>query len=89
LLSDQILPLAVRPPRVLLLDRRDRDHAAMAHPAAQPAENGAHQEFRIEAIGLRASVFARHRDAGGMDDISSTSRARSQRANQKPPRPVS
>jgi hypothetical protein len=24
---------------------------------------------RIETIGLRAPVFARHRDAGGMDDI--------------------
>src|SRR5439155_23122434 len=30
LLSDKILPLAVRPPRVLLLDRRDRYHAAKA-----------------------------------------------------------
>ena len=38
--------------------------------APQPAEKGAHQEFRIEAVGLRAPVFARHRDARGMDDIS-------------------
>jgi hypothetical protein len=53
LLSDQILPLAVRPPRVLLLDLGIATHAAMAHLAAQPAENGAHQEFRIEAIGAR------------------------------------
>src|SRR6478736_4415260 len=69
LLSDQILALAVRSPRVLLLDRRDRHHAAMARLAAQPTEKDAHQKFRIETIGLRAPVFARHRDAGRMDDV--------------------
>src|SRR5246500_3078282 len=69
LFSDQILALAVRSPRVLLLDRRDRYHAAMARLAAQPAEKDAHQKFRIETISFRAPVFARHRDAGGMDDI--------------------
>ena len=55
--------------QAILLDRRDRHHAAMARLAAQPAEKDAHQEFGIETIGLRAPVFARHRDAGGMDDI--------------------
>src|SRR5579864_2000677 len=69
LLSDKILPLPVRSPCILLLNRRDRHHAAMALLAPQPAEKGAHQEFRIEAIGLRAPVFARHRDARGVDDI--------------------
>src|SRR6202022_1639513 len=68
-LSYKILALAVRSPRVLLLDRRDRHHAAMALLAAQPAEKDAHQKFRIETIGLRAPVFARHRDAGRMDDV--------------------
>src|SRR5262249_12237900 len=38
LLGDQILVLAVRSPRVLLLDRRDRHHAAMALLAPPPAE---------------------------------------------------
>src|SRR6516225_8445395 len=70
LLGDKILPLAVRPPRVLLLDGRDRYHAAMALLAAQPTEKGAHQEFGIEAIGLRTPMFARHRDARRMNDIS-------------------
>src|SRR4029077_8682058 len=70
LLGDKILPLAVRSPRVLLLDRRDGNHAAMALLATQPAEKGAHQEFGVEAIGLRTPVFARHRNARGMDDIS-------------------
>src|SRR6266404_8286367 len=70
LLSDQVSPLAVRPPCVLLLDRRNRHHAAMALLAAQPAEKGSHQQFRVEAISLRAPMFARHRDARGMDHIS-------------------
>src|SRR5215471_9330759 len=70
LLSDKIVPLAVRPPRVLLFDRGDRYHAAMALLAAQPAEKSPHQEFRIEAIGLRTPMLARYRDARGMDDIS-------------------
>src|SRR6201997_614705 len=69
LLSDQTLALAVWSPRILLLDRRDRHHAAMALLAPQPAEKDAHQKFRIETIGLRAPVFTRHRDAGGMDDV--------------------
>jgi hypothetical protein len=37
---------------------------------AQSAEKGTHQQLRVEAISLRARVFARHRDARGMDDIS-------------------
>ena len=64
LLGDKILPLAVRPPRVLLLNGRDRYHAAMALLAAQPTEKGAHQEFGIEAIGLRTPMFTRYRDVG-------------------------
>src|SRR3982075_2998262 len=72
LLSDQILALAVRSPPLPPPDGRDRHHAAMALLAAQPAEKDAHQKFRIETIGLRAPVFARHRDAGGMDDVGLT-----------------
>src|SRR6201988_5348289 len=68
-LSHQSLALTVRSPRVLLLDRRDRHHAAMALFAAQPAEKNAHQKFRIEPIGLRTPVLARHRNAGRMDDV--------------------
>src|ERR1700756_1730036 len=69
LLSDQILALTVRSPRVLLLDRPDHHHAPMALFAPQPTEKEGHQKFRIETIGLRAPLFARHRDAGGMDDV--------------------
>src|SRR6516165_3509983 len=70
LVSDQVPPLAVRPLCVLLFGRRDRRHAAMALLAAQPAEKGAHQQFRVEAIGLRPPMFARHRDARGVDHVS-------------------
>src|SRR5262245_31386537 len=48
----------------------DRRPATVPLLAAQPAEKGAHQQFGVEAIGLRASVFARHRDARGMDNVS-------------------
>src|SRR5260370_12620964 len=58
LLSDQILALAVRSPRGLLLDRRDRHHAAMALLAAQPAEKDAHQNFRTDPIRLPTPVSA-------------------------------
>ena len=41
----------------------------MAPLTAEPTEESTHQQFRIEPIGLRASVFARHCDTCGMDDI--------------------
>src|SRR5258707_13545519 len=67
LLSDQILALTVRSPRVFLLDRRDCHHAAMARLAAQPAEKNAHQKFRIETIGLRAPGVRATLSASGLD----------------------
>src|SRR5262249_31398992 len=70
LLGDQVPALAVWPSCVLLLDRRDRHHAAMAPLAAQPAEKGTRQQFCVEAISLRARVSARHCDARGMYDKS-------------------
>ena len=41
----------------------------MAPLATEPTEKGAHQEFRVEAIALRAPVLARHSDARRMHDI--------------------
>jgi hypothetical protein len=46
------------------------------------------QEFGIQPIGLRPSVLTRHGDARWMNDVSSMSCARSQRASQKPSRPA-
>jgi hypothetical protein len=42
----------------------------MALLAAQPAEKSAQQQFRVEAISRCASMFARHRDARGVNDVS-------------------
>ena len=49
--TDQVLPLAVRPPRVLLRDGRNRHHAAMTSLAAQPAYGG-----RVPPDGPRGSA---------------------------------
>jgi hypothetical protein len=70
LLGDEAAALAVRPFGILLFSRWDRDHAAVTLLAAQPAEQGAQQQLRINAISLCASMFARHRNARGMDDVS-------------------
>jgi hypothetical protein len=37
--------------------------------SAQPAKEGAHQQLGVEAIGLRAPVLARDRNARRMDDV--------------------
>src|SRR5207244_11271605 len=68
-LADQRLSLAARSSHVLLGNRRDRRHAAMALLPPQPPEKGAHQQLRAEAIGLGTPVLTRTRDARGMDDI--------------------
>lgn len=69
LLTDQGLSLAVRPPRVLFFERRNRRHTAMALLAPQPAEKGAHQKLRVEPICLGTPVLTRHRNAGRVDGI--------------------
>src|SRR5260221_3303004 len=50
LLSDRILTLTVRSPRVLLLDRRDSHHAPLALFPRQPATRDPHSKFRIDSI---------------------------------------
>ena len=89
LFGDQVAPFAVRPPSVFFFGRRHCHHATMALLAAQAAEKGAHQQFRVEAIGLHPPMFARHGYARWVDNVSLESRACSQRANQKPSRPAS
>jgi hypothetical protein len=54
LLADKILPLPVWPPRILLLNRRNHDHAAMALLAAQQP-----RKARIRSSVSRRSFFAR------------------------------
>jgi hypothetical protein len=57
LIGDQFLPLAIGPPCVLFLNCWDRCHVAMTLLAAQPTEERADQQFRVEAIGLRTPTF--------------------------------
>ena len=63
-LSDQGLTLAAGSSRILVLERRDGRHAAMLRFAAQPAEEGALEEFRVETIRLRRRCS---RDTGTLD----------------------
>ena len=61
----------------------------MSALAAQPAEKTALQKLRVEWIGLRPAVFARHRDARESMTWGSTPCAASPRASQKPSCPAS
>src|SRR5215471_7956080 len=70
LLAHEAVPLPVWPFGILLFSRWDRDHAAVTLLAAQPAEQDAQQQFRIQAICFCASMFSRHRNARGMNDVS-------------------
>jgi|GEM_PF-5749317 len=58
--------------------------SAVAGLAAQPAEEGAHQKLRVQAIGLRPPVLARYHNARGVDHMGLDAVVRSQRASQKP-----
>jgi len=68
-LLDKNLTLAAGTSRVLVLERGDGRHAAVLRLAAQPAEEGALEEFRVEPIRLRPSVLTRHRDARRVDHM--------------------
>src|SRR5215831_8212547 len=37
--------------------------------AAQPTKKRAHEQLRINSVGLRAPMLTRHRDAARMDDV--------------------
>ena len=64
-----VLALPARPLGVLLGKHRRRDHLATPALAAQPAEKATLQKLRVEPIGLRPAVFARHRDTRCMNDV--------------------
>ena len=68
-LADQALPLAARALGVLLLEGRDRGHAAVARLAAQPAQEGALEQLGVEPVGLGPPVLARDGDARRVDDV--------------------
>ena len=68
-LADQALALAVRPLGILLLEGRDRGHAAVVRFATQPAEEGALEQLGVEPVGLRPPMLARDGDARRVDDV--------------------
>jgi hypothetical protein len=68
-LAHEALALAARALGVLLLQRRDRGHAAVARLAAQPAEEGALEQLGVQAVRLGAPVLPRDRDAGRVHDV--------------------
>ena len=87
-LPDEPLALTVRALGILLRQCRNGRHVAVVGFAAQPAEEDTFEQSRVEAICFRPAMLAR-RPRGRMDDGGSMSRARSQRASQKPSRPAS
>src|SRR5215831_189683 len=61
--------LAVGTTRIFLRSGRNCRHAAMLALAAQPTEKGAHEQLRIDPVGLGAPMLTRNRDAARMDDV--------------------
>jgi hypothetical protein len=56
-LADQVFPFTAGPLGVLFLDRRDRDHSAMATFATQPSQEHPHQHGGVEPIRLGPLVL--------------------------------
>ena len=67
-LADQAFPLTARTPGILLRERRDRDHPAVPAFAAQPTQEHAHEQRRVQPVGSPggARVTRRRRR---MDDV--------------------
>src|SRR6516225_5262626 len=68
--ANQLLALPARPLGILLSKCRHRDRLAMSALTAQPAEKAALEKPRVEPIGLRSAMFARHRNARCMNNVS-------------------
>src|SRR3954452_4394815 len=68
-LTDEPLALTVGALGILLRQRRDRNHVAVIGFAAQPAEEDAFEQSRVEAICLGPAMLAGDGHAGGVNDI--------------------
>src|SRR6516162_4431472 len=66
---DQALALPIGSLGVLFGKRRHAHHAAMTPFAPQPTQEPALEQFRVEPIGLGASMFPRHSYTRGMDHV--------------------
>src|SRR5215472_1297614 len=67
LLSDEAL--AVASLGILVVHCRNWDHLAVIPFTAQPTEEGAFEQLGIEAVGLSAPVFTRHRHTRCVDNM--------------------
>src|SRR5215218_1500968 len=68
-LTDEPLALTVGALGILLRQRRDRDHVAVIRFAAQPADEDAFEQSRIEAICLGPAMLAGDGHAGWVDHV--------------------
>src|SRR3954464_11517795 len=68
-LTDEPLALTVGALGILLRQRRDRNHVAVIGFAAQPAEEDAFEQSRVEAIRLGPAMLAGDGHAGRVNDI--------------------
>src|SRR3954470_15430062 len=69
-LTNQALALTGWTLGILLFERRDLGHAAVAPLAAEPAQEGPLQQRGIQPICFSPPVLARDSDAGWVDDMS-------------------
>src|SRR5579872_2548321 len=68
-LVDQDLAFATNTAAILLFDARDPDHRTDPRLAALVGEQGAHQRFPVDLVGLCAPAPPRRRNRGRIDDI--------------------
>ena len=68
-LTNQTLALTGWTLGILLFERRDLGHAAVAPLAAEPAQEGPLQQRGIQPICFSPPVLARDSDAGRVDDM--------------------
>jgi hypothetical protein len=66
---DQTLALPIRPFGVLLGNRRDARHGAVAPFPTQPPQEPPLQQLGVEPVGLGPAMFARYGDTRGMDHM--------------------
>src|SRR4051812_34188116 len=88
-LTDEPLALTVRALGILLRQRWNGRHVAVVGFAAQPADEDAFEQSRVEAICLGPAMLARDSPLVGWMTEASMPRARSPRASQNPSRPAS
>jgi len=68
-LGDQRFTLPANAAAVLFFRRRDPDHRANTGFSPLVGQEGANQRLTIDAIGLHTAVPARHRDRGGIHNV--------------------